>query len=372
MRWNLRWGVTGLIVGLVGWLGVMAVWPERDPWPPRSVIALPADCRVLGFSADGRSFQVETGKSISAWDLATGRRTERVPAAWIDQKRFSQDRRMFVGVIVDHFKQKGIAVGDTATEAIRTRFPLGSRWAYRVDLVDDDRKVRAVVGQRNAPIEVVTWDLATGAETTRTIQGPGPGPAWQAVISPNGPTWAYLNQVRHAIQFWDITADRPIGGELQSPTPAPTPATWEWAKTMFTPDGRTLIAGRSDGLAEFWDVAGLRRIKTVRLHPRDHTIYSLMISPDGRTLASTGVGLPSDSRLGRVWESIRFRATGHSSFGEVQEAALTDLATDQLLARWGGSTFRGFAPDGRTIVTCERGKTLSIRDMKLPVPEVRP
>ncbi len=263
-------------------------------------------------------------------------------------------------------------MGDTATEAIRARFPLGPRWAYQVDLVDDDRKVRAVVGQRNAPIEVVTWDLATGSETTRPIQGPGPGPAWQAVFSPDGQTWAYLNQAQHAIQFWDSAADRPIGGVLESSTRSPTPATWRWAKTMFTPDGRTLIAGRNDGLAEFWDVAGLRRIKTVRLHPRDHTIYSLMISPDGRTLASTRVGLPSDSRLGRVWESIRFRATGRSSFGEVQEAALTDLANDQLLARWGGSTFREFAPDGRTIVTCERGKTLSIRDMKLPVPEVRP
>jgi len=368
MRWNLRWGVTGLIVGLVGWLGVMAVWPERDPWPPRSVIALPADCRVLGFSADGRSFQVETGKSISAWDLATGRRTERVPAAWIDQKRFSQDRRMFVGVIVDHFKQKGIAVGDTATEAIRTRFPLGSRWAYRVDLVDDDRKVRAVVGQRNAPIEVVTWDLATGAETRRPLTGPkkgGGGEAWPAGVSRDGRVLAFLDLARDGVQLWDAETDQPLGGLLRTPS---TQLVQSYDSAAFTPGDDRLIISRADGAVEVWNLADRRWLRTIPIHPAGHVAIGLQIAPDGRTLASSRFHHAGPSWASRFWSGLaKPLGVSLTNQGRSDEVVVVDLQTGARLARWPGSFQPKFSPDGRTVVTHESWLgTFAIRDTPRP------
>ena len=207
-------------------------------------------------------------------------------------------------VVRPKFGQEALAVGDVATEAIRLRIPLQSRSVERVDLIDDGRKVRAnLLNPATLVREVSTFDAASGAvETTRTVRGPGSARIWQPVFAPDGRTWAYLNPGLRAIQFWDSEADQPIGPALTSPDAASPALAWRWARSRFTPDGRTLLAGRTDGQVEFWDVAGMRRVKVVRLHPRDHKIYSLDVTPDGRMLASDrdrpAVRDPTRSTLG--------------------------------------------------------------------------
>jgi len=369
-RWAGRRRIAvGVVVGLVGVLGVVLAWPDRESWPARLVIRLPDEWHGAGFSADGRSFRIATGKGTSAWDLATGRQTRTALESWTLMPTFSRDRRTRAGLTLDRASgAETLVLGDSATELIRTRFPLQARLAYRVDLIDDDRQVRAFLTRRDSmmTMEVGTWDIATGTETTRAVQGPGMDYTRPMGFSPDGRTWVYLDRVRHGIQLWDSATDRPIGGLLRTPTTPPSTAPGGWISTTFTPDGRTLLVGRSDGQVEFWDVAGLRRIKTLRLHPSNHILHDMTISPDGRTLATSGVVFPS--ALAKAWESARTWITGRrpADFIATQEAVIIDLATDQPLARFPGSSFVEFSPDGRTIATCFGGRTILIHDAPQP------
>ena len=263
---------------------------------------------------------------------------------------------------------RAVVVADTATEAIRHRFNLPTRRdARRVDWIDDDRRIRVVVSGLSNFWSVVTWDLATGAQTARTIRVPDASANWQAVIAPDGRTWAYLDWYRGRIHFWDAEADAPLGGILISPNPNPTRVFNVWGRSTFTPDGRTLLLGRVDGRVEVWDVASRRHLRTLQLHPEDHLVYALQVSPDGRTLASTGISQPPINGFGAFVEAVRTRWIGQSSLAARREVVVVDLADGQTLARWPLCVCGGFAPGSRSVVTSEyEQRTLSIRDVPLP------
>ena len=364
-----RWLIVGLICGLVGITSAAFWWRNRDLWPPRLVIALPRDSRPLGFSTHERSFQTSDLKAITVWDLATGRPIEPAPTSWHWLQSLSRDGRTFVAMVADATgNQQTVVLGDTATEAIRRRFPLPPQRAARgVRLIDDDRRVRAFTLRGDA-MEVITWDVASGTETTRPIAGPGPGFKVPSSFSPDGRVWAYWDLARYGVQLWDAESDQALGSLLRTPT-TPPPVGWTWVATAFTPDGRTLLVGRSDGQVEFWDVPRLRWIKTVRLYPSDHFVFDLQVAADGRTLISTGVVPPPLVRPTGVLATlamVRSWIWGASRWDEDSELVITDLATDQPLARSPQTIIGGVSRDGRTIVTAEQRKTLSIRDVPQP------
>jgi WD40 repeat protein len=55
---------------------------------------------------------------------------------------------------------------------------------------------------------------------------------------------------------------------------------------VFTPQGRALAAGFSNGLLENWDLTIMSKIYKYQLH--DGMKYSLAFSYDGKILASCG------------------------------------------------------------------------------------
>lgn len=299
--------------------------------------------------------------------MATGRPRGSPSEPFIWRRSYSSDLRSFVGWIGNDFGVAEVVWGDTSPEAIKKRFTVRAVQANNLALVNGGRSIRAVLIDRKEGVEVATWDIASGGEVRRAIKGPGPGHTRPVAYSRDGRVWAYLNKSQNAIQLWDAEADQALGGLLRTRSTQRNLVAWAWAGVAFTPDGRTVLASRDDGQVEFWDVGDAHLIKVVKVHPGGYTAMQLHLSPDGRTLASTGSILRFPSPFDRVLAYLRTLATNSpTNWGENLETVVLDLATDRVVARSQGSAFTGFSPDGRKVANLESNGTISIRDLPRP------
>jgi WD40 repeat protein len=104
------------------------------------------------------------------------------------------------------------------------------------------------------------------------------GTAFTLALSRDASTLAAAGS--EGVRLWDTTS-----GRLRAEFPLHHPGV---TCLEFTPDGRTLAAGRADGEISLFDLDTRHRQWTVREHVTQ--VNALAFSDDGRTLASLGVG----------------------------------------------------------------------------------
>jgi WD40 repeat protein len=89
----------------------------------------------------------------------------------------------------------------------------------------------------------------------------------------------------------------------------------EVSSLAFAPDGKTLVSGSMNGEVIFWDVANRKALGTIQGPHRFSPVWSLALSPDGKTVAAAGdaklsffdlatrqqVGQPITSQKDRIW-----------------------------------------------------------------------
>ena len=108
-------------------------------------------------------------------------------------------------------------------------------------------------------------------------------------------------------------------------------------RLRYSPDGRLLLVGYTDGSVKFWDVATFAQVRSIDAHPGP--VYDLAFSPDGSRFASSGF----DGTVG-VWQA----ATGKRVL--------------RLRGHTGLALGVAFSPDGTRIASTGYDKTVRVWD----------
>ena len=177
----------------------------------------------------------------------------------------------------------------------------------------------------------------------------------------------------NTIRLWDMGIHQPIGEPLMS-----YPDLSYITSTSFSPDGKTLASGDTDGVITLWDVSTRQPTGQLVTQPV-HMVYSLAFSPDGKTLASGNEdgtivlwSIATRQTMGQpLMESnapIPISSVAFSTDGKIllsgnvdKDIILWDVATRQpvgqpLKGNAGPVLSLAFSPDGKTLASGGCGK----------------
>jgi WD40 repeat protein len=300
--------------------GAIHVWVAATGRIVRDLGDAATDFRDVAVSPDGKTVATtEYPARLRLWDLATGRERRRWQEAKDESYEhlgFSPDgRTVAAGVTrVDRAAktyERFINVWDTAAQTERRRRIAGD-WLRLWDLkfspdgrtlatASDDTRVNGA-GQKVGPEKGSTrlWDISTGRERQRfSTEGRhvlslafAPDCRLLAAAVTDGTVRLYdLTTGQERLPTLSARASRPPGGHV-----ATVPNGLRAMQCLaFSPDGAILAAGSAGGdrgdfsleSIHLWDVARGEELHRIPAHQQG--VGSLSFSPDGKTLASTGV-----------------------------------------------------------------------------------
>lgn len=242
---------------------------------------------------------------------------------------------------------------------------------YSVAFSPDGKALASAGGDLSSdlkPGEIYLWDVGTG-KLLRPLDG-HTGGVWSVAFSPDGKTMASASADK-TVKFWD-TATGKVILTLEGHT--------EWVRSVaFSPDGKTLASASNDMTVKVWEVAAGRERATLRGHTGG--VACLAFAPDGKSLASVAF----DNTL-RVWDTatgqeksrlpskkasyaMSFSPDGATlAVSGVEGVELWDVGTGKLRATLKSaspSTYGvAFSPDGKTLAATCSDKAVRLWDLK--------
>jgi WD40 repeat protein len=199
------------------------------------------DVTVVAFSRDGRivASGAEGNTSLILWEVASGEEVGNLQGheSDVDALEFSADGRM----LVSGGGEGSIRVWDLSTrkEVGESRGAGGS--VAKVAMSPDGRSVASSAHITGA---LLVHDLGGGKDAVQ-LDTMGLSGAASMAYSPDGRTLAYTaGEFRFNIVLWDATNARPRGALGASATTL---------SMVFTPDGKRLVTGHSNGSVVVWD-----------------------------------------------------------------------------------------------------------------------
>jgi WD40 repeat protein len=338
-------------------------------------MAFTPDGRVVAVGLTGMTTGgvVRAKSSVSLWETLTGKRIREIQTqAPVLAMAFSADGKTLavgggsmpyrgVGVVDREQNDFGIQLYDWARGKSIQQCTGHNRALYSLAFSPDGKALASVAGDDTVRL----WDPATGQEIRR---GDGNQMWVQTVaVSPDGLTVASAGR-DNAIVLWQAATGKFIRRIAGGPPRAKPGALFNemfWS-LAFSPDNKTLAAGRGDGSIYFWDPATGQQVR--RLDGHKHWVRSVAFTPDGKTLASG-----SEDKTVRLWDvatgqpgrqfgghahgvrSVSFTRDGKAlGSGSEHSLLIWDLATGNVMPNQVGKlAFDGLSmalsPDGKTV-----------------------
>lgn len=304
--------------------GNLRLWQGPALEPLATLDSLGDAISRISASADGRRVAVSTISGvIEVWNPRTRERLRRfeLPGRFISNLRISPDgRHLFAADMGNTGHLWNVESGEH-----RAQYEMDSRFA--LDISGDSRWLAIPVQRRTLVIDLLTLEphlrepLDSNAEASpeigclrfapdsqalvamasesdeaswislrsperRHAHLPDAGGCFAAKFSPDGQRILLLDQARTSAAIWE-PAKAHIG-DLAGHTKSVFDADW-------SPDGRFIATGGSDGQIKLWDAQSLLLIDDVGSHMG--AVSTVSFSADGQTLYSSGV---DDGRL-QAW-----------------------------------------------------------------------
>ena len=221
---------------------------------------------------------------------------------------------------------------------------------------------------------VAVWDTALSRPLGSAVfRGDGDA-ITGAAYSANG-RWAAASSSAGRIQLWPVTDGRPTGPPVLLSSDSPDRAT----AVAFSPDGRRLVVGRSDGSVTSFDPAApAKRGRSVRV--AGDGVTALALAPGGAVLAVGGADgtidllNPATGSVRKVISSHQGGAVGGLVFSPDGSKLASSGADGRLIVddvRASGSTVLAvrtpdamsgvaYRPDGHAVAVADSGGTVTL------------
>ena len=367
-----RWGwVVAAVAG--AWLA-WAFWPERQGLPVRATLKKGQGGIVpKAFSPDGTALVTTDDTVVEVWDVARAkRRSGFTTIGRANRVAVSPDgRRLAVQVAQRSSTTSFLVVYEVEKGGEVARLDLRLDHLARFAFGPDGSTLRAYRWHQpagttgaGASWELAEYDVDHGAAVATK---PLPLPEFSgAVFSPDGRRVVGLRNPDRLGRLYDVETGAAVSDLADEPAGKPSAV----ADAEFSNDGRRLAVAREDGTVEVWDVAGPKRLATLRGVSRGYRPRGLAFTPDGRSLVvqafDPGVG-PLGGWVSVARRLLTYASTRGRSNGRF-EILVFDLDGGRLRARLRQQAAPDpvLSPDGSTLATVDVDKpnTAHLWDLK--------
>ena len=239
----------------------------------------------IGFSADGKTL-ISPGfdLAIKSWDVATGQllRSPALPAEKVIERRNlnGSDARLSPdGKILAVFGKDVLSLFDPTTARAIREFQIPTQGLHRMLAFSREGQSAAAATGVADNYLICLWDLVSGEQRFKVG---GIGYVHSLLLSGDGKLLAAVGGPKPTLRIWDVTTNQllrngPIDGAC-------------WA---FSPDGKTLASAGLGGTIKLWDSQTLKQIALLKPGPgiagKTMSKPVLAFSPDGSSLAIAGL-----------------------------------------------------------------------------------
>ncbi|HEY7426047.1 MAG TPA: sigma-70 family RNA polymerase sigma factor [Gemmataceae bacterium] len=321
---------------------------------------------TIRFSPDGRFLAVAgSNNRCYVLDAVTGEalhhfkeeRTDGPPVS-PNSLMFSPDSKMLAMQVLVRWKPMAyeIQVRDVRTGKILRRWQVGSDFLCDLAFSPDGKMLAA-----GGTDWITIWDAATSEVRTR-IEKKKMGQSTNLAFTPDGKTLLSGSERDGKVHVWDVAT----GKERQQLDPRIGLV----RSMVLSPDGKTVAAGGVYNTIRLWDVASGRELFP---DPPGHSssVKAVAYSPDGKLLLSAGENRQAwlwDTATGKAVRQIRVangRAVAFSPDGQRfallsqdKNIHVGDVATGKELFRlppgdvWGVNAL-AYSPDGKILISAD-------------------